>query len=179
VSEPQQDRAATLLCGLSLGQECAPVATPGTMSGLRCWGAAGMSWCIDPPFTTATALWLLVFVAVYAATCIALPNQTLAPRPLDPRARRNDAVIQLALNVAFAAWMVWDATAALEVTVPAEAASCTPANTACVFDLSDTLPGGVGAALAALLFAVAILQLLYRHRRDFIYRADPVPETRS
>ena len=179
VSESYQDRAAAELCKLSLSQDCAPVATPEKLTGLRCWGAAGMSWCVDLGFTTATLVWLLLSTAIYAATCVVLPNQTLGPRPQDPLAKRNDALIQLGLNLVFAVWMVWDAYAALETTKPANGAACTSSNPDCVFDLSDTVPGGVAAGAAALLFAFAIAQLLYRHRRDLAYRADPVTESQK
>jgi len=177
VSEPYQDRAAVALCKLSLSQDCAPVATPAKLTGLQCWGAGGMSWCIDRGFTTATLVWLLLSTAVYAVTCVVLPNQTLGPRAQDPLAKRNDALIQLGLNLVFAAWMVWDAYASLETSRPTTA--CAPSNPDCVFDLSDTLPGGVAAGAAALLFAFAILQLLYRHRRDLAYRADPIAESQK
>ncbi len=75
------------------------------------------------------------------------------------------------LNFVFAVWMIWDVYAALDPTRPADKGACVPSNTDCVLNLSDTLPGAVAAAVAALLFAIAILLLICRHWRDLTYRA--------
>lgn len=173
--------AAMGLCRIGFSQQCAPVAAPTEASGLSCWAAQGETWCVDPPFATATLVWTLLGLAVYGISRLTAPHDPDAASD-DPesRVRRNDHWVVRLLNFVFVPWLLWEAYDGIRgPTGPDVVAKCTVDRALCVFDRSDTLPGALVYAVTAVWFLFVLVQQSYQYRHDFFLRTAAASESRK
>src|SRR4051812_40088661 len=89
VPQSLQDAGAALTCSISLGGACTPIVAPAQHAGLSCWAANGATWCADPSFATATAVWSVLSLAGFILSRVLWPTLGAPPPEAGPRARRN------------------------------------------------------------------------------------------
>ncbi|MES1152581.1 MAG: hypothetical protein ABUL54_11830 [Dongia sp.] len=177
VPESLQEAGAALTCSISLGGVCAPVAAPAQHAGLTCWAANGATWCADPAFATATAIWSVVSLACFILSRLLWPTLGALPPEAGPRARRNHAWFQIGLEAVMIVWMGWTVYDIVHDPGGTDAAGCTGSGTACVYDVADRLPEAAFYVVMVLVGVVGMLDTSMRHRREIFCRAEPVSQS--
>jgi hypothetical protein len=177
VPQSLQDSGAGLICSMSLGNICAAVEVPAAHVGLRCWAGDAATWCADPTFATATLVWCLLGLVAFVVSRFLDPTLGAPPPDMSIRGRRNYAWFQIGLEAVMIVWMGW--TVYDMVHNPGgmtEAGVCAGAATDCVYDVADRLPGALFYVVMVLFGLVSMIDTGVRHRRDILYRAEPVSE---
>jgi len=178
VPQSLQDSGAALTCSISLGGACIPVDAPAQHAGLSCWASNGATWCADPAFAVATLVWSLLSLAAFVVSRLLWPTLGAPPPEAGPRARRNYAWFQLGLEAVMIVWMAW--TVDDIIGNPAGTSGtgdCTGSAPACIYDVADRLPEALFYVVMVLFGLVSMVDTGVRHRRDILYRGEPIPES--
>jgi hypothetical protein len=173
-----QDKGAALICSMSLGDACAPVAAPAQHVGLSCWAGSAATWCVDPAYATATLVWCLLGLAAFVLSRLLWPSLGAPPPEMGPQARRNYVWVQLGLEAVMIVWMGW--TVYDIVGNPggaSDAAACTMSDGRCVYDVADRLAEALFYVVMVLFGVFSMIDTGARHRRDIVARAEPVSES--
>lgn len=176
VPQSLQDKGAALVCSLSLGDACAPVAAPAEHAVLSCWAGTAATWCADPVYATATLVWSLLGIVAFVLSRLLWPTLGALPPDAGPRMRRNHALFQIGLEVVMIVWMAWTVADIVQNPGGSDAGACTGTSAACVYDVADRLAEALFYVVMVLFGVVSMIDTGVRHRRDLIARAEPVPE---
>jgi hypothetical protein len=172
------DKGAALICSMSLGDACSPVAAPAQHLGLSCWAGNAATWCTDPAYATATLVWSLVGIIAFVLSRVLWPTLGALPPDAGPRMRRNHALFQIGLEAVMIVWMGWTVYDIVHNPAgPADPVMCEISNGTCIYDVADRLAEALFYVVMVLFGLFSLIDTGIRHRRDILYRAEPVSES--
>ena len=178
VPQSLQDKGAALICSISLGDACVPVAAPAQHAGLSCWAGSAATWCADPAYATATLVWSLLGIVAFVLSRVLWSTLGALPPDAGLRMRRNYALFQIGLEAVMIVWMGWTVYDIVHNPAgPSDPTMCEIFNGACLYDVADGLPEALFYVVMVLFGVISMIDTGVRHRRDIIARTEPIAES--